>query len=37
MSDSAGETTGMRVVFWTWTTIIAIGLADVIVTALSGR
>lgn len=37
MNRSARDTTGMRVVFWTWMTIIGGGLAFMLIMGLGGR
>jgi hypothetical protein len=37
MGESKQETTGMRVVFWTWMVLIFGGLAVMIVLPLLGR
>ena len=37
MAERAGETAGMRAVFWTWAGIIAAGLAVMIGLPLGGR
>lgn len=33
----AGDTPGMRAMFWSWTAIIALGLGVMIITPLTGR
>lgn len=37
MPERTGQTTGMLLVFWSWMTIIVVGLAVMIVTPLGGR
>jgi predicted nucleic acid-binding Zn ribbon protein len=37
MTDKAPDTGAMRMAFWTWMAIIAIGLAVMIVLPLMGR